>query len=174
MLVLGLRLVMPLTDLPVAIVTLVFTVTGVSLSLGLVPVFLVGIPLFVGVGAMARGMATFERKRMKVFLDIEIPKPLTRPAGIKAALKHRPTWRAIAYHVVQFPLAVLTFSIAVAGWGTALALMSMPWWLHQVPAKRADIWITTINDQGGAWLTALGGLAIGCVAIGLTVRSDLG
>ncbi|MGH8891449.1 MAG: sensor histidine kinase [Acidothermaceae bacterium] len=166
---LGLRLVMPLTDLPVAIFTFVVTVTGVTLSFGLVPLFLIGIPLFAWVGALARGMATFERKRMKLFLDIEIPKPLTRPRGIKAALKHRPTWRAIAYHVVQFPLAVLTFSVAVAGWGTALALISMPWWLHQTPSKRADIWMTTINDQGSAWLTALGGLAIGCIAIGLTI-----
>ena len=166
---LGLRLVMPLTDLPVAIFMFVVTAIGVLLSFGLLPLFLLGIPLFAWVGAIVRGLAAFERKRMKLFLDIEIPKPLTRPTRVKTALKHRPTWRAIAYHVMQFPLAVLTFSIAVAGWGTALALMSMPWWLHQIPAKRADIWITTINDQSGAWLTALGGLAVGCIAVGLTI-----
>ena len=169
MLRLALRLVMPLTDLPVAIVTFTVTVTGVSLAIGLIPAFLAGLPLFVAVGAVARGMAAFERKRMRLFLDIEIPRPLTRPHGIRSAFTHRPTWRAIAYHVVQFPLAVITFSISVAGWGAALALVSMPWWLHQIPARRADLWFMTIDDQGGAWLTALGGLAIGCVAVGLTI-----
>lgn len=162
-------MVMPLTSLPVGLFTFCVTVVGVTLAIGLMPLFLVGAPLLVWIGAIARGLAAFERKRMRLFLDIEIPPPLRRPQGIRAGLKHRPTWRAIAYHIVQFPLAVLTFSLSVAGWGTALALMSMPWWLNQVPAKRADIWVTTINDQGNAWLTALGGLAIGCVAIGLTV-----
>lgn len=166
---LALRMVMPLTSLPVGLFTFCVTVVGVTLAIGLMPLFLVGAPLLVWIGAIARGLAAFERKRMRLFLDIEIPPPLRRPQGIRAGLKHRPTWRAIAYHIVQFPLAVLTFSLSVAGWGTALALMSMPWWLNQVPAKRADIWVTTINDQGNAWLTALGGLAIGCVAIGLTV-----
>ena len=166
---LALRLVMPLTDLPIAIFTFTVTVVGVTLCVGLTPLFLLGVPLFWLVAMLARGMAQFERKRMRLFLDIEIPKPLTRPRGIRAALRHGPTWRAIAYDVVRFPLAVLTFGVSVVGWGGSLALVSMPWWLHQVPSRRADLWALTISDQSSAWLTALGGLAIGCVAIGLTI-----
>lgn len=160
---------MPLTDLPVAIIAFVVTVTGVALSVGLVPLFLAGIPLFIAVGALARGMATFERKRMRLFLGLEIPAPPRRPRGWRAALTDGPAWRAIAYQVVHLPLAVVTFSVAVAFWGTSLAMMTMPAWLDRVPSREADLWLLTITDQGGAWAVAVVGLLLGIVGVGLTI-----
>jgi signal transduction histidine kinase len=163
-----LRMVMPLTDLPVAIVTFTVTVTGVALAAGLLPLFLVGVPLFVVVGALARWMAAFERKRMRLFLDIEIPSQAVRSKGLKAVLRDGPTWRAIAYHVVQFPLAVLTFALCFGGFGTALALVSMPGWVSHVPAKRADLGILMVSDQGTAWAVCGVGVLVALFTFGVT------
>ena len=55
-----LRAVMPLTDLVMAITWFVITVTGVSLSVGLLPAFLLGIPVFLGLG-WADALAFFDR-----------------------------------------------------------------------------------------------------------------
>jgi len=164
-----LRMVMPLTDLPVAIVAFTLTVTGVTLCVGLLPLFLVGIPLFYVVGALARGMASFERRRMRLFLDIEIPSRPRRPRGWKAVLKDAPTWRAIAYHVVQLPLAVLTFAVSYGGFGTALALVSTPGWFSRVPAKRADLGAFTVSDQRTAWLVVGLGVLVFVLTFGLTL-----
>jgi signal transduction histidine kinase len=163
-----LRVVMPLTDLPVAIVTFTLTVTGVALSAGLTPLFLLGVPLFIVVGAIARGMATFERKRMRLFLDIEIPSQAVRPKGVKAALRDGPTWRAIAYHVVQFPLAVLTFGLCYGGFGTALALVSMPGWMSHVPAKRANLGFLVVSDHNTAWALCGAGVLLAVFTFGVT------
>jgi signal transduction histidine kinase len=163
-----LRMVMPLTDLPVAIVTFVVTVTGVTLCAGLLPLFLIGVPLFYVVGALARGMAAFERRRMRLFLDIEIPSVRVRPKGWKAVLKDGPTWRAIAYHVLQFPLAVLTFVVAFGGLGTAAALVSMPGWVSRVPAHRADLGLFTVSDQQTAWVAVGIGVLVAILSFGAT------
>ncbi len=163
-----LRIVMPLTDLPVAIVTFTVTVTGVTLCAGLLPLFLVGIPLFYVVGAISRWMAGFERHRMRLFLDIEIPSPRGRRRGWKAMLTDAPTWRAIAYHVVRFPLAVLTFSLCFGGFGVALALVSMPGWISHVPSGRADLGIMTVSDQDSSWAVCGIGVLLLVFAFGIT------
>jgi signal transduction histidine kinase len=165
----ALRVAMALTDLPVAIVTFTLMVTLVSTSVGLIAAFLVGIPLLVVTGFIARALATFERARMRLFLDLEIAHRPGRPHGFKALLTDGPTWRAIAYPIVAFPLSVATFASTVAAFGGSLALMSMPAWLDHVPSRRADLGFTTVTDQRTAWLVAAGGLVIGIVGIGLLI-----
>jgi hypothetical protein len=98
----ALRTVMALTDLPVATFTFVVTVTLVSTSVGLIAAFLVGIPLLILTGMIARALANFERARIRLFLDIDIPQLPGRPRGIKGALTDGPTWRAILYPLLHF------------------------------------------------------------------------
>jgi len=69
---------------------------------------------------------------------------------------------------VQFPLAIATFTVMVAGFGTALALISMPGWVSHVPAKRADLWVLTVSDQPTAWAVTGVGVLLAVVAFGLT------
>jgi signal transduction histidine kinase len=164
-----LRLVMPLTDLVVGVVLFTVVVTGVALAIGLLPVFLLGIPVFGVVAAIARGLAALERRRMRFFLDLEIPTPRRRSRGWRGYLSDAPSWRAIAYHCTQLFLAVLTFSLSYSALGVALSLMSMPWWLRRVPARHADLWVMTISDQKGAWITAGVGLIIGVFAVAITI-----
>ena len=165
----ALRMVMPLTSLPVAIIAFTVTLTGVALSIGLLPAFLFGVVFFVFVGYLARAMASFERARMRLFLDIEIPTPPARAKGLRAAWTNAPTWRAIGYQIVHLPLAVLSFTITVGGFGTAVALLTMPLWVGHVPAKRANLGLFTIsNGDGTAWAVAASGLLVAAVAFGLT------
>jgi signal transduction histidine kinase len=165
----ALRVVMALTDLPVAIVGFTLMVTLVSTSVGLIAAFLVGIPLLVVTGFIARALATFERARMRLFLDLEIAHRPGRPHGFKALLTDGPTWRAIAYPIVAFPLAVATFATAATAFGGSLALISMPAWINRVPSHHANLGFTTVSDPHVAWWVAVGGVAIGIVGIGLVV-----
>jgi signal transduction histidine kinase len=168
-LLVALRVVMALTDLPVAIVGFVLMVTLVSTSVGLIAAFLVGIPLLVVTGFIARALATFERARMRLFLDLEIAHRPGRPHGFKALLTDGATWRAIAYPLVSFPLAIATFTTTAVAFGGSLALISMPAWLDHVPSRHADLWFATVSDQRTAWAAAVGGLAIGIVGMGLLI-----
>jgi signal transduction histidine kinase len=166
---LALHLVMPLTDLPVAIFSFTVMTVFLSLSFGLLAAFLVGIPLFIATGYIARALATFERARVQLFLDVEIPRPPRRPPGLKSAFTDGPTWRAIAYPFVHFPLAIATFAASTASVGTSLALISMPFWLTHVPARRADLWLLTASDQRTAWLAAVVGVLMLVTGIAITV-----
>lgn len=165
---LALRLVMALTDLPVATFTFALIVTLVSTSVGLVAAFLVGIPLLVVTGMIARALANFERARMRLFLDIDIPQPPGRPRGLKAALTDGPTWRAILYPLLHFPLAIATFCSSVAALSTSLALISMPGWIDRIPSHHANLWLFTVTNDRKAWLAVPLGLVIGVVGLGLT------
>ena len=159
---------MALTDLPVATFTFVVIVTFVSTSVGLIAAFLVGIPLLILTGMIARALANFERARMRLFLDIDIPRLPGRPRGFKAALTDGPTWRAILYPIVQFPLAIATFTCSVVAWATSLALMSMPVWIDHVPSHRADLQLFTVSDQSDSWSIVALGVVLGVLGAGLT------
>ncbi len=163
-----LRAVMPLTDLVVGIVWFVLSVVGLSLAVGLLPAFLLGLPVFAALGWLSRRLATFERRRMRLFVGAEIPAAPSRIRGWRQMFTDAPTWRAIAYPLLQMPLAVATFAITVSAWGTSLALMSMPFWLHEIPSRRADAGILTVTDLRTAWLLAGVGLVIAVLAVPIT------
>jgi signal transduction histidine kinase len=153
-----LRLVMPVTDLVVAVVGFVLVVVGLTVSLGTLPAFLLGLPLFVVLGFVCRWLAGLERRRMRLFLGIEIPDVAGPVKGFRGQFTHKPTWRAMGYFLLHFLLGVVTFTLVVSAWAAALSMMSMPFWLHHVPSRRADAWFLTVTDQRTAWLVAAAGL----------------
>lgn len=163
-----LRAVMPIADFVVATIWFVISVTGLSLSIALLPVFLVGLLLFDGFCYLTGWIAIFERARVKLFLGTEIASFPTAPRGWRQRVTHAPTWRAIGYSIVSFPLAVVTFSVTVAGWATSFALLTMPWWLHRVPSRRADLSFLTVHDEATAWWLFGVGLLVGVLTALLT------
>ncbi|HEX4018470.1 MAG TPA: sensor histidine kinase [Frankiaceae bacterium] len=164
----GLRMVMPLTDLIVAIVGFTLVVVGLTVSLGTLPAFLLGLPLFIAFGFACRGLARLERHRIRLFLGIEIPDVPGPAKGFRGQFVHGPTWRAAGYFLLHFPLGVVTFSVVISVWGAAGSLLAMPWWLHRVPSRRADLGALTVTDQRTAWLLAAAGLLVLVVAALLT------
>ena len=163
-----LRAVMPLTDLVMAILLFVVTVTGVSLSVGLLPAFLLGIPVFLALGWVTHWLSIAERARLRFFLGLEIAAGSAPPRGPIKALRHAATWRSLGYSLIQFPLGIATFTITIAAWGASVSLLSMPFWLHHVPSRRADLWVMTAGDEPTAWALAGFGVLIAAMAVVLT------
>jgi signal transduction histidine kinase len=163
-----LRAVMPLTDLVMAIVWFVVTVTGVALSVGLLPVFLLGVPVFLGVGWATHGLSRIERARIRFFLGVEIGASPQPPNAPRKALRFAPTWRSFGYALLHFPQGVATFALTISAWGASFSLLTMPFWLHHVPSRRADLRVLTVSDEPTAWALAGLGVLIGVMAVVLT------
>ncbi len=166
-----LRVVMPIADLITSTIWFVLSVTALALSVGLLPVFLLGLVIFDGYGRLTGWFAIAERARMKLFLGLDIASA-SAPRGWRQRMTYGPTWRAIGYSLLHFPLAVVTFTVTVSGWALSLSLLTMPWWLHRVPSRRADLWVFTTSQQSTAWWMVGVGLLVGLltalVTFGLT------
>ncbi len=161
--------IMALTDLIVSVLWFTLTVVALSVSVSLLPVFLLGVPIFIGFARVTDLVGGLERRRIALFTGVIIEAPTTRPHGWRARLSAGQTWRAIAYSLLQFPLGVVTFTLVVSSWGLSLALISMPVWLHHTPSGHADGWFFTVTDTPTAWLLAGAGVLIAGVSVLLTV-----
>jgi len=67
----------------VGIVTFTVAVTGLALGFGLLPVFLLGVPVLVAMVYVVHGLALMERARAETFLEVELPaRPMRRYPGV--------------------------------------------------------------------------------------------
>jgi len=114
------------------IVFFTVVVTGLSLSAGLM-VLIVGFPFVVFFLASVRGLAVLESRLVGALLQIEIPnKSWSQPANlgflqrIWSWLKDRRTWTALVYMLVQLPLGIFYFTVAVAGFAAGAWLIVLP------------------------------------------------
>ena len=121
-----------LAGLPIGIATFTIAVTGLSLGIGLLPLFLVGIPVLTATVWVCVGIAHFERARFSLLLDQTIPPPLT-PAPHRQwwqpliqPLRTASSWRQVAYCVLWLPVGVLDFTLVAAFWSVPLALIALP------------------------------------------------
>jgi len=126
-----------LVDLPVGIVGFTVVVTGLSLGLGML-ITLIGIPILTLTLLACRAGARGELYRARMLgLQLQPPPPvdtsgsflrkLVRPLGDAAG------WRAAAYFVLMLPVGIVTFTIAVTWWATALGMLTLPAWAWSVP-----------------------------------------
>jgi hypothetical protein len=113
-----------MADLVVGTATFAVTVTLLAVSAGLM-VTLVGIPLLVGTLLVARGIGGLERRRARV-LGVVTAAPTHEGRGLRARLLDPADWRAVLYALVLFPAGVLTGTITLTGWATAVAAISSP------------------------------------------------
>ncbi|WP_198543281.1 sensor domain-containing protein [Pseudofrankia sp. BMG5.36] len=164
---LGLRVVLPPVDLVVGLVGFVVTVPLLALSVGLVPLIWLALPFFLLLGVVARGLAGFERHRLGLFLGVELGPSPAAPRGFRARLRDATTWRAVAYLLVRWVVATLSFALTMSAWGVSLALLSMPAWLHRVPGQRANLFLLHVTDTPTAWLLCVAGLVVGIVGLAL-------
>lgn len=106
-------------NLPITIAGFVVMITGFSVGLGLVPLFLVGLPILVATLFAARGMATFERGRLGLLLGHPVGPVHYRPAGpgrwgrIFGFLRDPQLWKDWGFFIVSFPIRLATWSIAI-------------------------------------------------------------
>ncbi|MEU8235999.1 sensor domain-containing protein [Actinoplanes sp. NPDC048967] len=138
--------------LPTFVLAVVGAVTTVASALT------VGLPLLVGVLALARRTPRYFRGPARKLLGWDWADPPPLPAGTwwgrVRALPSDPTaWRALTYCLARWPLAVVgaypgLFAVVAAPVG-----ITYPLWWFLVPADDTDTWSHT-------WIIALQGLAV--------------
>ena len=134
-----------LAGLPIGIATFTVAVTGVSLGIGLLPLFLIGIPVLAATAWTMAGIAHFERARFALLLGVEIPPPA--PPGPYSAwwqplirpLRTPATWRQLAYCLLWLPVGVIDFTITVAVWSVPLTVIALPAYDAALPRGGATI-----------------------------------
>ncbi|MGP4053125.1 sensor histidine kinase [Streptomyces sp. 2A115] len=126
-------------NLPVSIIMFTFTVTMVSLGVGLLITFL-GIPVLAAALAGCRGLGALERARARglLGLDVAAPEPLRMKkqgamAWMGAMLKSGASWRHLLYAVLHFPWAVFSFSVAITFWAYGWVMLTYPLWYWVYP-----------------------------------------
>ncbi|MGH9052795.1 MAG: sensor histidine kinase [Acidimicrobiia bacterium] len=131
-----------LAKLPLSFAGFVFVVISLALGSALTVTF-IGLPLLASSGLAARTLGSVHRRLARALLDerVEAPPPFARGPGflgwLQSALRDAPSWRARAYLLATFPLAVVTFSVAAVLWGVGLFWLLSPIWWQRTGIKAA-------------------------------------
>ena len=127
-------LVYMLLSLATGIVYFTIVVTGFSTAGGML-VLIIGIPLFMLVLAIVRGLALMEGRLVETLLGTRMPRR-SRPAPLNLSfwqrmlfwLKDGRTWASALYMVLMLPLGIAYFTIAVTGISVGVSLVTAPIW----------------------------------------------
>ena len=153
--------------LPFGILTFTVTVVGLSLGVGLVPLFLVGLVVLWVTVQLVRGMAVMERARATLFLDVDLPGRPRELVGEGSALRRgwrrltsRGTWKEIAYCLLLLPIGTVFFSLVVTLWSVALAGVLLPAYGYALPGGEVASWLHW-SSSAEVWT----GFAVGVLAL---------
>ena len=153
--------------LPFGIVTFTVTVVGLSLGVGLVPLFLIGLVVLWVTVQLVRGMAVMERARATLFLDVDLPGRPRELVGEGSALRRgwrrltsRGTWKEIAYCLLLLPIGTVFFSLVVTLWSVALAGVLLPAYGYALPGGEVASWLHW-SSSAEVWT----GFAVGVLAL---------
>jgi signal transduction histidine kinase len=114
-----------LASFPLAIVSFVAVVTGLSVGAGLLVIW-IGVAVLALTLVAARGLATAERAWLPAVLRRELPRPVYRQAEGKplrrllTPLRDPQCWLDALHAVIRFPFAILSFVVTVVFWSGAL------------------------------------------------------
>jgi len=176
-----LNLIYLLAAFPLGIFYFTFLVSGLSLGLSLVIIW-VGIPLLLLVGVGWWGLTIFERYLVIHLLKEDVPEmahPSNQSADFwirfKEYCRNPVTWTGFLYLFLKFPLGILTFVILVTVLSLTLAFLSMPFTYESVQFfQGASIsfgpWIPvwSIDSMKDALFAALIGLMLWPVTLHIT------
>ncbi|MQA17120.1 MAG: hypothetical protein GEV09_24205, partial [Pseudonocardiaceae bacterium] len=141
--------------------------TALVLSVGLLPLFLLGVPVFLGAVALVGGLAQFERGRHRLLLGADIPGP-TRPQpprGLFARawrlLCSGRVWCQIGYFLlVRFVLGIVSLVLVLAVWSVPLAMLALPLFNWALPNGGAEFGILQVTGLQGALVVAALGFVL--------------
>lgn len=149
------------------VVTFTVTVTGLALSLGLMPAFLLGIPVLWAVIHLVHGLAVAERGRVAFFLDVDLPGRAVRAVPDVNPLRRLfvrarspEFWKEAGYTILLMPVTVVSSSVVTASYSVALAGIALPAYVEALPGDEAITWLDWPDDLEvaaavGAGLVAL-------------------
>ncbi len=133
-----------------------------ALSLGLTPVFLIGVPLLGVTLWVARLLGRLERGRFRLTLGVDIPdsQPRRLPGSVLTRLRMRAgaaaSWREIGYLLLRLPVGAVQFALTLAFWSVPVALLTLPIYNWALPNGGAALGFgITVRSW---WSTVLVGL----------------
>ena len=172
------RIVFLLIALPLGVAEFSFLVTAISFGTGTV-ITLIGIPVLVWTMYAWRWLAELGRRLIHTLVGTEIPSPYRpEPAGarwwgrVAARLADPATWKDLAFLLLQLPLGIVSFVVAVTVLGTGLGALLAPAWTWAVDDAEL-IGLIDVNDPLAAVLVVpLGALILflGIPALGALAR----
>jgi len=120
---------------PIGVASFVWVVTSLSVS-GSLLITLIGIPLLALAIASARILGGGYRAIGRALLGVKVETPsVRRRPGIWGWLTEVNGWRAIAFLLLEFPVAILDFTVAVTFWSMAVGSLTYPAWRHGIPTQ---------------------------------------
>ena len=121
-----------LLSLATGIIYFTVIVTGISMSAGLL-VLIIGIPFFLLFLGLVRVLALAEGRLVEALTGMRMPRRPASPRSdspwyerIFEMVKDRHTWTAMFYMLLQLPLGIIYFTIAVTGMALGLGLIFAP------------------------------------------------
>ncbi len=165
-----LNLLYLLLAFPLGLAYFVFLVTGLSVGIGLI-ILWVGLLILAGVLALCWPLTLFERQMAISLLKVEIP-PLTHaqenPGGvlqqIKNHLSNPATWKGIAFLFIKFPVGLASFIVTVTlgslSLGLILAPLAYPW-------AHMNFGMWEINSMPAAAIACVAGLIVAPLSLHL-------
>lgn len=121
-----------LLSLATGIIYFTVIVTGISMSAGLL-ILIIGIPFFLLFLGLVRVLALAEGRLVEALTGTRMPR---RPASARSdspwyqriveMVRDRYTWTAMFYMLLQLPLGIIYFTIAVSGLALGLGLIFGP------------------------------------------------
>ena len=149
-----------LTDWIVGMPMFVLTVTGLALSVGLLPLFGLGIPVFVILAHLALVLGMVERGRFRLTMDVDIPAP-QRPATGRGVFRHvlavitsGTVWRQLGYQLVLMPLGIVMATITTVAWAGPVSMILLPAYIGGTPAQQMDYGLFVVEPGFYPWVVA--------------------
>ncbi len=130
-----------LVGLPLGILSFVYAVVAISVGASLAAT-VVGLPLLAALVVGARRLGEANRRLAVALLDagVAAPRPFrpSRPGAsgwIRAGLGDTVGWRALAYLLLKYPLAVASGVVSITLWGYALGGVTYAVWRPFLPLQ---------------------------------------
>jgi signal transduction histidine kinase len=163
-----------LAGLFIGVVSFTLAVVGAALGIGLLPLFLLGIPVLVAVIWLSGQFARAERARFAVLLGTDIPGPAPMPDGPKGWRRlnllflARSTWLPFVYALVRLPLSLVEAVAVIVTWSVGLALVTLPAYNAALPEGGAHLGNFVLHGPLPLAGVAVAGLVLLLAAPGLT------
>jgi signal transduction histidine kinase len=153
--------------LVLGVLTFTVAVVGLSLSIGLMPAFLLGVPVLVATVHVVHGFAVMERRRAEVLLDTTVPaRPLRQyadPNGLVRSLRRAGSaefWKETAYAVLLLPMGLVSGTIAITLYAAAATGLLLPLYAWRLTGGGAISWLSWGNG-----LETVAGFLAGLLAL---------
>ncbi|MEU6857644.1 sensor domain-containing protein [Glycomyces sp. NPDC046736] len=134
-----------LSSLPIAIPAFVITIAGFAAGLGTAVIW-IGVPILAATLYAMRGLATAGRLQLAAVLGQPVPAPHYRhtdKTGLRRFLSpiaDGQSWLNLLWGLVNFPLAITGFVVALTMWAATLASLTYPLysWIIRGATGEAD------------------------------------